>query len=208
MYCFKQVLDIHWPAFQQGRTLLFCGTSTAAVQLKGPWHYYMGSWFSDGAQDVSLSNLISCSSAELAVLTITMQGELAKMVHLSDALQCCFNYPVFKFLAPVVSGDKCGASEPTSCGTFTEEERLTQLAMSSRSPIFVQQKCCFIKPKHQLGANFVCLTGRNEIFTSSCKPVRTCHIKQYIINRFLFWPAQLSVCRCTEVSPIPCALKK
>ena len=106
-------------------------------------------------------------------------GCKSEMVHISYSLQSSFDGLLLKKCSLQLYMDTRvePSNDPTNCGTFTEEERETQLAISSRLPIFVLKDLCFSKPKHQSGTNFVSPTGRNETVISLCWPVSTRHIR-------------------------------
>ena len=56
---------------------------------------------------------------------------------------------------------------PTSCATFGDPDWCTAFTMSSKHPITILR---YFRFKHQLGENFVCPTGKNDILISSCRP--------------------------------------
>ena len=54
------------------------------------------------------------------------------------------------------------SKSPTNCGTLTNDDLLTELAMSSSVSTLVRRKVCLVNPKHQSRVNLVCPTGRND----------------------------------------------
>ena len=137
-----------------------------------------GSCWEGGRQDKSL---ISLSGEVLTSFTNTFPGwNRENQKWWSCVIPFSAVFTVFSsknVLQSYVGTNFVLSSEPTSCGTLTNDDRLVQLAILSKSPILVRRKHCFSRPNDQSGANLVWPTMRKDIFISSCKPVRHHHIR-------------------------------
>ena len=146
--------------------------------------------------------------------------------------KCCISLMPFTFLNPAdrkVLQSKVGtstfpASSLMSWDRLAVEHASTSSAMSDMQDTLVRRNLRLMRPKHQLGPNLVWSASMKWMLMAVCKPDKTrharyrsmkwmlmavCrpdktrHARYCIMNEFLFWPTQLSACRCISFSPRP-----
>ena len=129
-----------------------------------------GSSTDDGVHDGSFLKIMVVSVPSTSFDTLTFPGkELEKwkccifLIPFKAVLVVCWSKYSPQLYVWTMGSPLC---DPTNCAVLGVADLFTACTMSSRQPMLVLLYCCFISPKHQSGANFVCPTGRNDILIS------------------------------------------